>query len=43
MRPTQWLDVSGGALATCAAELTAGAIVIATPERIRVRHLPDGA
>jgi len=42
-RPPQWFDVCQAALELCAAELEIGAIVIATPERIRVRHLPPRA
>jgi len=40
-RPTEWFDVSRNALEVCEAELRGGAIVIATPERLRVRRVPD--
>ena len=42
-RPPEWLDVCCFALDVCAADLRRGAIVLATPRQIRVRHLPGGA
>ena len=42
-RPPEWFDVCHFALELCAADLRAGAIVLATPKGIRVRHLPGGA